>query len=653
MILQISNITKSFDGKDIIKDCSFHMEENEKCALIGYNGAGKSTLLNIINKRLTPDSGTVSLKNDCSMGYLLQSASVDTENTIYEELVTVKQDLLDEEKEIRSLEHKMKELTGDELQAVMKRYDTLMSHFEINNGYAVNSEITGILKGLGFNEDDFSNKISTLSGGQKTRVALGKLLLSKPDLIMLDEPTNHLDLASIEFLEGFLRNYSGAVLIVAHDRYFLDRIVTKVFELENGHLQTFTGNYSSYAEKKKKQREDALKAYLNNQEEIRHQEEVIAKLKSFNREKSIKRAESREKLLAKTERVEKPVELNTKMSLKITPSIVSGKDVLSVSCLAKSFPNTPLFDDISFDITRGERVALIGNNGTGKTTMLKILTGNIPADSGSFRTGTNVKIGYYDQEHQVLHSEKTLFEEISDEWPDMDNTRIRNTLASFLFYGDDVFKQVGKLSGGERGRLSLAKLMLGEANFLILDEPTNHLDIASKEILENALNEYEGTVFFVSHDRYFINSVATRILDLTKRNDSELYTIINYIGNYDYYTEKKDELTGRILNTTTQTGTLSKGKSSASSGASDNSGRDDWMLKKAEKAKQRKLENDLKKCEEEIETLEQKQSEINELLLQPEIATDVSECTKLTGELESITGRLDELYELWGELSES
>jgi len=652
MILQISNINKAFDGKDILKDCSFHMEENEKCALIGYNGAGKTTLLNIISRRLEPDSGSVSLNSGVSFGYLLQHASVDTEKTIHEELLSVKKDLLEEEKEIRQLEIKMKELSGDDLESVMKKYDALMSHFERNNGYAINSEITGILKGLGFNEDDFSNRINTLSGGQKTRVALAKLLLSRPDLIMLDEPTNHLDLASIEFLEGFLKNYPGTVLIVAHDRYFLDKIVTKVFELDNGHLQTFTGNYSSYAQKKKKQREDELKAYLNNQAMIRHQEEVISKLKSFNREKSIKRAESREKLLSKTERLEKPTELNTKMSLKITPSVISGRDVLSVNELSKSFPGSPLFEDITFEISRGERVALIGNNGTGKTTMLKILTGNLSADSGSFRTGTNVRIGYYDQEHQVLHPEKTLFEEISDEWPDMNNTRIRNTLASFLFCGDDVFKQVKHLSGGERGRLSLAKLMLSNANFLILDEPTNHLDIASKEILENALNEYEGTVFFVSHDRYFINSVATRILDLTERKGSDLCTVINYIGNYDYYVEKKDELSARLLDTASRTGTLSKGTGRSLSVLDDSSGREDWQQMKAEKARQRKLENELKKCEEEINSLEGKEKEINELLSRPEIATDPAECNKLTGELNEITGRLDELYELWGELSE-
>ncbi len=651
MILQCSNIKKSFDGKDIIKNCSFHIEENEKCAIVGSNGVGKSTLLNIITDNIKADEGSVTFSSGTDFGYLSQSDAVDTANTIWDELLLTKKDLLNEERQIRELEEKMKGLSGDELESVMKKYSALNAHFELNNGYAINSEITGILKGLGFDTDEFSSKISTLSGGQKTRVALAKLLLSKPSLIMLDEPTNHLDLASVEFLEGFLRSYKGAVLIVSHDRYFLDRIVTKIIELENGNTTVFSGNYSAYAGKKKQLRDIAVKAYLNNQAEIKHQEEVISKLRSFNREKSIKRADSRQKLLDRTERIEKPLEINTKMNLKITPSIISGKDVLSVNELSMSFPGSPLFENISFEIHRGERVALIGNNGTGKTTMLKILTRHLMPVSGSFRLGTNVKIGYYDQEQQLLTPGNTLFDEISDAYPDMDNTRIRNTLAAFLFCGEDVFKLTDVLSGGERGRLSLAKLMLSNANFLILDEPTNHLDIASKEILENALNEYEGTVFFVSHDRYFINSVATRILDLTSKKDSDFHTVINYIGNYDYYMEKKDELTERLINTTSDTGKLIQGKDGASSDASSSDNKNDWLSQKAKKAEQRKLENELKKCEDEISSLEDRQNEINELLTHEDIATDVSKCTELTNELNEIDEKLNSLMEKWEELS--
>ncbi len=647
MLLQISNISKSFDGTDILSDCSFHIEENEKCALVGSNGTGKSTMLKIIAGRIAPDSGSISLKNGADIGYLAQQDAVDTGNTIIGELTLVKQSLIDEEAAIRQLEKDMKDATGRELEEMMDKYSRLTHHFEMNDGFSVRSEINGMIRGLGFAEEDKERSISTLSGGQKTRVALAKLLLKKPSLIMLDEPTNHLDLRSIEWLEGFLQSYKGAVLIVAHDRYFLDRIVTKVFEIENGKLSVFTGDYSTYAARKKELRDTQMKAYLNQQAEIAHQEQVIDKLKSFNREKSIKRAESREKMLDKIERLDKPADTDDAMKLKITPSIISGRDVLSVSELSKGYDGMKLFEGVSFDIRRGERVAVIGDNGTGKTTLLKIITGNLEADNGSFSLGVNVKPGYYDQEHQVLHPDKTLFREISDDFPAMDNTKIRNTLAAFLFYGDDVFKQVSALSGGERGRLSLAKLMLGNANFLILDEPTNHLDITSKEILENALNEYEGTVLYVSHDRYFINRTATRILAL------EGGTFTGYPGNYDYYLEKRGVIgsydrPGGSASSSADTGAGASAASSAGSGVSES--KLSWQEQKAQEAEKRKRQNRIKKAEEEISRIEERIDEINNEMADPAISTDVEKLTALSKEADELGTTLERLYEEWDSL---
>ena len=631
MILQVSNVTKAFDGNEILRDCSFHIEENEKAALVGANGTGKSTLLKIIAGVLSSDSGNITFKNGASFGYLAQQEAVSSDNTIWDELVTVKQHLLDEEAEIRRLEQEMKRVSGDELDAVMEKYTRLTHDFELNNGFAVKSEITGVLKGLGFSEDEFDKSVGTLSGGQKTRVALAKLLLTHPDLIMLDEPTNHLDLSSIEWLEGFLQGYHGAVIVVAHDRYFLDKIVSKVIDVDDGRARVYAGNYSAFSEKKRALREAELRAYMNQQDEIHHQEQVIEKLKSFNREKSIKRAESREKLLDKIDRIEKPKELDDAMKLKITPSIVSGRDVLDIDSLGKSYPGNPLFSDVYIHIDRGERVAVIGNNGTGKTTLLKILTGLERADEGSFRLGTNVKIGYYDQEHQVLHPEKTLFQEMSDDFPMMDNTRIRNTLAAFLFYGDDVFKQVSALSGGERGRLSLAKLMLSNANFLILDEPTNHLDATSKEILENDLNEYEGTLLYVSHDRYFINQTATRILELKGGN------FISYPGNYDYYMEKKTEAAD------TDGESIQAEKVSGSKLS--------WREKKAEEAEKRKKASRIKHIEDEVASLEARLKEIETGMSDEAIATDPGKLTELSEESAEITGKLDALYDEWENLN--
>ena len=646
MLLQVSNVSISFDGKDILKKAGFTLDDKEKCALVGINGAGKTTLLNIISGALEPEEGSALLKTGATFGYLKQEADNDSENTIWDEVISAAKDITDMEEKLKSLENDLSRLNGAELERATDKYTALSEEFNLKGGYALNSEVTGILKGLGFSEDEFDKKVNTLSGGQKTRVALSRLLLTKPDLAILDEPTNHLDVAGIEWLEVFLKNYPGAVLIVSHDRYFLDRVVGKVVELENGMSRVFSGNYSAYAEKKAALRSAEVKAYLNQQAQIKHSQDVIDKLKQFNREKSIKRAESREKQLSKVERLDKPVELNDAMKLKITPSITSGRDVLSVNSLSKAFADNTLFKNISFELIRGERVALIGNNGTGKTTMLKILTGSLNADSGEFTLGTNVHIGYYDQEHAVLNHKNTVFDEISDAYPDMNNTRIRNTLAAFLFTGDDVFKLIGELSGGEQGRVSLAKLMLSRSNFLILDEPTNHLDMISREILEEALCSYEGTVLFVSHDRYFINKCATRIFDLTDK------TIIEYKGNYDYYLEKKDELSRRLLGHESDTGKLnsksgSQGSGTQSSATPTPSGKENWQEMKKRSADERRRENELKRCEEEIANLEKRQSEIDALLSDEETARNSNRLNELSTERAENARRLDKLMEQW------
>lgn len=644
MILSCNNITKTFGTDTILSDCSFHIEEREKAAIVGPNGAGKSTLLKIIMGRLLADDGTVTISKDKTLGYLAQHQNLSSDGTIYDELLSVKKDIIALEEKIRETEQQMKNATGEQLDTLLDQYTKMNHQFELENGYAYQSEIVGVLKGLGFTEDDFSLPVNTLSGGQKTRVALGKLLLSKPDIILLDEPTNHLDMESIRWLENYLLGYNGSVIIVAHDRYFLDRIVTKIIEIENTHVTVFSGNYTAYADKKKILRNMQLKEYLNQQREIKHQQEVITKLKQFNREKSIKRAESREKMLDKLEVVDKPAEINDKMNIELNPSVISGNDVLSVSHLSKAFDDNTLFTDISFDIKRGERVALIGNNGTGKTTILKIINDILPADSGEIKLGSKVTIGYYDQEHHVLDPDKTLFDELQDAYPDLNNTQIRNTLAAFLFTNDDVFKYIRDLSGGERGRVSLAKLMLSNANFLILDEPTNHLDMVSKEILENALNSYTGTVLYVSHDRYFINTTATRIIELVGQ------TTVNYIGNYDYYIEKKDALTAAAL--AGKPADSSSAVSAAQKNAQKESAKADWKQSKEEQALLKKKKNELKKTEERITVIEDRLKAIEEESALPEVCTDTARLLELHKESTKLSEELDTLYEKWEELSE-
>ncbi len=665
MILACQNIGKAFGTDQILQNVSFHVNEREKVAIVGINGAGKSTLLKIIMKELPADEGEVILSKGSTIGYLAQHQNLSSENSILSEMMTVKQDIINLDRNIRTLEQDMKHADGDRLKQMLDTYTRLTHEFELKNGYAYQSEVIGILKGLGFGEEEFDKRVNMLSGGQKTRIALGKLLLSKPDIILLDEPTNHLDLISIAWLETFLLNYNGAVVVVAHDRYFLDKVVSKVVELDHTKSTSFDGNYSAYAEKKSMLVNIMLKQYLNQQQEIKHQEEVIAKLRSFNREKSIKRAESREKMLEKIERVERPTE-NSQMHFSLEPRIVSGNDVLTITGLSKAYDKLTLFTDLDFEIKRGEKVAIIGNNGTGKTTILKIINGQVFADRGDVKLGTKVHVGYYDQEHQVLDPEKTLFDELQDAYPHLDNTAIRNILAAFLFTEDDVFKRIRDISGGERGRVSLAKLMLSEANFLILDEPTNHLDIASKEILENAINHYSGTVLYVSHDRYFINKTATRILDLTEQN------LLNYIGNYDYYLEKKPEVEAAYLRKPDNAVKVSPGNSGSSGSTSrinafpasfpssssfaastdvESENKMSWQQQKEEQARIRKRKSDLKKTEDEIHELETRNEEIDLLLTKEEVFTNVQKLLELNNEKKNLEERLLELMELWETLA--
>ena len=634
MVLACQNISKAYGVNEILNHINFHIEAKEKLAIVGINGAGKPTLLKIIMNEEEADEGQVVIGKDITVGYLAQHQNSYYDKTIYEELLSVKQDVIDLQEQIRQLEQDMKHLEGAELEDALERYTRMNHTFEMQDGYSFESQITGILKGLGFEESEFNRPVSELSGGQKTRVSLGRLLLSRPDIILLDEPTNHLDLNSITWLEGYLRGYDGAVIIVSHDRYFLDKIVTKVVEIENTQATIYHGNYSYYAKKREEVRLSKYRAYMNQQAEIRHQEEVIAKLKQFNREKSIKRAESREKMLDKIERLDKPQEIHDEMRLTLTPDVESGNDVLLVEGLAKSFDGKTIFSNVNMDIKRGERVALIGNNGTGKTTILKIINQLLSKDSGKVVLGAQVHIGYYDQEHQVLHPDKTIFDELQDTYPQMNNTRVRNVLAAFLFTGEDVFKKIEDLSGGERGRVSLAKLMLSNANFLILDEPTNHLDITSKEILENALKNYSGTILYVSHDRYFINQTATRILDLSPTG------ITSYIGNYDYYIEQQLVSTARA-------------EEKAVIVKEETENKKDWKRSKEEQAKERKRQNDIKKTEARIEELEQLLSSLEEELALPENATNVTKLTEITTKQTAANEELETLYEMWETLSES
>ena len=636
MILNATNISKSFGNNEIIKDANFLVNEHEKVAIVGVNGAGKTTLLKILTGEEHADSGNVILAKDAKLGYLRQINNVDSILSIIDELYTVIEHILNMEKRMLEMQEQMQHLSGEALEELYSSYTALTHSYELMDGYAAKSKVIGILKGLGFDENDFDRKINTLSGGQKTRVFLAKLLLEEPDIILLDEPTNHLDLRSIEWLESYLLNYKGAVIIVSHDRYFLDKIVSKVIDIENAEVQMYSGNYSDFSAKKQMLLDAKMKEYLNQQQEIKHQEAVITKLKQFNREKSIKRAESRQKQLEKIERVEAPKTHIENMRLSLDISKESGKDVLTVHDLSKSFDEKHLFSNINFEIKRGERVAIIGDNGTGKTTLLKIINGLLTPDTGEVIYGSNVSIAYYDQEHQVLHMDKTLFDEISDTYPEMNNTQIRNILAAFLFTGEDVYKKIGDLSGGERGRVSLVKLMLSKANFLLLDEPTNHLDILSKDVLESALNSFPGTICYVSHDRYFINKTATRILDLTGNR------LLNYIGNYDYYIEKREAVEGAA--------NLSNNNIEEKPTEISDS-KQEWIENKTAQAQKKKVTNALNKCEKEIEKLEEKLALIDEEFANPEISSNVGKLMELQKEKTALEEKLEKLMNEWEELT--
>lgn len=640
MILSCHDLSKSFHEEILFSHCSFHIEDNEKAAIVGINGCGKTTLIRMILGLEKADEGTITFAKEKTIGYLAQNQDdMEQTNTIYDELLTTKAHIIKMEQDLRLLENELHTVTDEsELKSIMENYENLSHIFQLENGYAYQSEITGVLNGLGFTKEEYNQSIATLSGGQKTRVALGKILLQKPDILFLDEPTNHLDMDSIRFLENFLSNYKGAVVLISHDRYFLDKICTKIIEIDHHNVTVFTGSYSDYSAKKKILIASAMNAYLNQQQEIKHQEEVIAKLKSFNREKSVKRARSREKMLSKVELIEKPAEIRDQMHFQLVPSKISGNDVLHMEHVEKTYQNKTLFSNLSMDIKRGEHVAIIGKNGTGKTTLLKIINDLVTPEEGKITLGTNVNIGYYDQEHHVLHMDKSIFEEISDDYPDLTGTQIRNTLAAFLFTGDDVFKKIKSLSGGERGRVSLAKLMLSSSNFLILDEPTNHLDIQSKEILEQALNHYEGTVLYVSHDRFFINQTAHRILDL---EDGQL---VSYLGNYDYYIEKHGDIYCDLKKKEDVTSSLER------TDVTEN--KLNWQEQKENQAQKRKLENALKKTEESIETIETKIRELEEEMAKPDIATNIGKLSELSRKCETQKEELNNLYEEWEKLSE-
>ena len=633
MLLNVSHIYKSFGEENIIRDATFTVDEGSKVAIVGNNGTGKSTLLKIITGELPADEGEVTLKKDATFGYLAQYQEELYGTNILDTVLNAREDLLSMEKRLTEMEEMMSSVEPSQMAAFMENYHKLQHQFDLAGGYTFRSEAIGILKGLGFEGDDLNKSMNELSGGQKTRVSLGRLLASSPDLLLLDEPINHLDLNSIMWLEGYLAGYKGSVIIVAHDRYFLDKIADHVVDLSYGRTSVYTGNYSSFVEQKELYMLTYERSYEKQQKEIEHQKAVIEKLQSFNREKSIKRAESRKKLLDKMDVMDAPDKEQAKMRLTLEIEKESGKDVLEFSHVTKSYEDKNIFSDLSFEVHKGDRIAILGDNGTGKTTILKCINGLTDFETGEIKFGANVTVGYYDQEQQGLTESNTIFSELHDAYPFLTETKVRNTLAAFMFTEDDVFKRISDLSGGERGRVSLAKLMLSKSNLLILDEPTNHLDMDSKERLEDALNEYDGTLLYVSHDRYFVNRTANIILELS---DGKL---TKYLGNYDDYIAKKEQLSSASFDSIEVQSTT------------ETAAKLDYKEQKRIEAEKRKLQNKISKIEEEIEKLESDKAKIDEEFLKPENMTNSAKLNELTAKQKEIDEKLEILYSDWEELS--
>jgi ATP-binding cassette subfamily F protein 3 len=635
VVISASNLKKSYPTKDIFDNVSFKIEKGEKVGLIGNNGSGKTTLFNILTGNLSKDSGEIYISNDVNVGYLKQQLGLDSSKTIYDYCLHVFDDVIKLEEELRSLEKEMAnpDISQENLERVMDEYTRKNQIFEDKNGYGYKSEIVGTLIGMGFERKDFDKKISTLSGGQKARVELACLLLEKADLILLDEPTNHLDINAINFLENFVKNFKGSVIIISHDRYFLDATINKVFFMENKSMKVYDGNYTEFMKKRKRDLEIQRHMYKSQQKEIKRQEEIIERLKNqggSKRKRGISQSRSRQKLLDKMERIEKPHEDLDTMNLKFTPRIQSGEDVLKVRNLKKSFNHKEIFKNISFDQYRTDRTAIIGENGVGKTTLFKLILKELQPDEGEIRLGSSVKIGYFDQEQRSLNTENTIIDEIWEAYPMLTNFQVRSYLAKFMFYEDDVYREISELSGGERARISLLKLMLSDCNFILMDEPTNHLDIDSKEILEDAILDYEGSVLIISHDRYFLNKVAVKILEMKRDGMTE------YFGNYDYYVEKLKELTAKDEEVPKQTKTQIK---------------KDLKKERLLQRQRQKIRKEIEKCEEEIFEIDEKIMALTEVTMEENFYENQEKVKETFEKIKSLESRKDSLSHQWLDLS--